>query len=248
MWKRSFYLVAFLAVVLSASGCGGGHSDIQARQNEEFSLSMGQRVLIVGENLEISFEDVIEDSRCPRDVICVWAGRVTCMVELTHAGSSYRMALTELGLTDDYSKERYEGYELTFHVTPYPEAGKKIPPDAYRLHLIVTKLPKLTNRLGSVITEPFSFEGQDIIVVGYYRGWDLLHEANTSPPVTRSDWVIKDLTGAIYVSADSEAKVPEGLHPSSLQDTGAILEVKGVVRVTGGGQPYIEATSIERIS
>jgi len=144
-------------------------------------LSMGQRALIVGENLEISFEDVTEDSRCPRDVICVWAGRVTCMVELTHAGSSYRMALTDLGLTDDYTKERYEDYELTFHVTPYPEAGKKIPPDAYRLHLIVTKLPKLTNRLGSVITEPFSFEGQDIIVVGYYRGWDLLHEANTSP-------------------------------------------------------------------
>ena len=208
---------------------------------------MGQRALIVGENLEISFEDVIEDSRCPRDVICVWAGRVTCMVELTHAGSSYRMALTELGLTDDYSKERYEDYELTFHVTPYPEAGKKIPPDAYRLHLTVTKLPKLTNRLGSVITEPFSFEGQDITVVGYYRGWDLLHEANTSPPVTRSDWVIKDSTGAIYVSADSEAKVPEGLHPGSLQDTGVILEVKGVVRVTGGGQPYIEATSIERL-
>jgi len=211
-------------------------------------LSMGQRALIVGENLEISFEDVIEDSRCPRDVICIWAGRVTCMVELTHAGSSYRMALTELGLTDEYSKESYEDYELTFHVAPYPEAGKKIPPDAYRLHLLVSKLPKLTERLGSVITEPFSFEGQDIIVVGYYRGWDLLHEANTSPPVTRSDWVIKDLTGAIYVSADSEAKVPEGLHPSSPQDTGVILEVKGVVRVTGGGQPYIEATSIERVS
>lgn len=41
------------------------------------------------------------------------------MVELTHAGSSYCMALTELGLTDEYSRESYEGHELTFHVTPY---------------------------------------------------------------------------------------------------------------------------------
>ena len=248
MWKRSLYLVIFLAIVLTTSGCGGGPSDVQTRLNEEFSLFMGQRALIAGENLEIRFEEVIEDSRCPRDVICIWAGRVTCMIELTHAGSSYRMALTEPGLTDEYSKERYEGYEFTFHVTPYPEAAKKIPTDAYWLHLIVSKLSKLTEKLGSVIADPFSFEGQDITVVGYYRGWDLLHEANTLPPVTRSDWVIKDSTGAIYVSADSEAKVPEGLHHSSPQDTGVILEVKGVICVTEGGQPYIEATSIERVS
>jgi hypothetical protein len=158
------------------------------------------------------------------------------------------MALTEPGLSDGYSKERYEGYELAFHVTPYPEAGKEILTEAYRLQLIVSELPELTNKLGPVIAEPFSFEGQDIMVVGYYRGWDLLHEANTPPPVTRSDWVIKDSTGAIYVSADSEAKVPEGLDPGSPQDTDIILKVKGVVRVTGGGQPYIEATSIERVS
>lgn len=248
MWKRSLYLVAFLVIVLTASSCGRGPGYIQARLDEEFSLFMGQRASIVGENLAIRFEEVIEDSRCPRDVVCIWAGRVTCVVGLTHAGSSYRMALTEPGLADGYPKERYQGYELAFHVTPYPEAGKKVLTEAYRLHLIVSELPELTNRLGSVIAEPFSFEGQDITVVGYYRGWDLLHEANTPPPVTRSDWVIKDSTGAIYVSADSEAKVPEGLHPDSPQGTDVILEVKGVVRVTGGGQPYIEATSIERIS
>jgi hypothetical protein len=157
------------------------------------------------------------------------------------------MALTEPGLTDEYSKEMYEGYELTFHVTPYPEASKKTATDAYRLHLIVSKLPKLSKGLGSVIAKPFSFERQGMTVVGYYWGWDLLHEANTSPPVSRSDWVLKDSTGSIYVSAESEAKVPEGLRPGSLQDTSVILEVKGIVRVTEGGQPYIEATSIERL-
>ena len=108
-------------------------------------------------------------------------------------------------------------------------------------------MPELTNIIGSVLAEPFAFEGRDITVVGYYRGWDLLQEANTGPPVTRSDWVIKDLTGAIYISANSEAKVPEGLRPDSLQDTGIILKVKGIVRVTEEGQAYIEAKSIERV-
>src|SRR4030042_1535090 len=106
MWKRSLYLIAFLAIVLTASGCGIGLSDIQVRLNKEFSLSLGQRALIAGENLGIRFEEVTEDSRCPRGVTCIWAGRVTCMVEITQAGSSYRMALTESGLTDEYSRER----------------------------------------------------------------------------------------------------------------------------------------------
>ena len=82
---------------------------------------------------------------------------------------------------------------------------------------------------------------------GYYRGWDLLHEANLAPPVTRSDWVIKDSTGAIYVSANSEVKLPEMLRPDSLQHIGTVLEVKGIVGVTSTGQPYIEAKSIERM-
>ena len=181
MWKRSHYLVAFLAMVLTASGCGDGPSDVQARLNEEVSLSMGQRALIAGENLGIRFEEVTEDSRCPRGVTCIWAGRVTCMVEITQASASYRMAVTEPGLSDEYSRESYEGYELAFHVTPYPEAGKKIAKDTYRLHLIISKVPELTEIIGSIIAEPFAFAGQDITIVGYYCGWDSLQEAKTAP-------------------------------------------------------------------
>jgi len=247
MWKRSFYVFAFLAIVLTVSGCRPLGS-LQVSLNEEFCLSIGQSASIAGEDLEVRFKVVIEDSRCPRGVTCIWAGRVSCVVDLTSTGHSYSMVLTEPGLTDEYTRERYEGYELAFYVTPYPEAGEKIPTDEYRLHLIISKLPEPTKVIGSIIAEPFAFEGQDITIVGYYRGWDLLQEANISPPVTRSDWVIKDSTGAIYVSAGSEATVPEGLSPDSLPDTSIILDVRGIVHVTEEGQAYIEAKSIERVS
>jgi hypothetical protein len=144
---------------LTASGCGGGPSDVQARLNEEFSLSMGQRALITEENLVIRFEEVIEDSRCPREVTCIWAGRVTCMVEITQASVSFHMALTEPGLSDEYTTESYEGYELAFHVTPYPEAGNKISPDEYRLHLIVSKPPKMIRSLATTYN-PLRLIGQ----------------------------------------------------------------------------------------
>ena len=79
------------------------------------------------------------ESRCPRDVTCIWAGRVSCMVTLTDNDSSYRMVLTEPGLTDRYTSETYEAYHLAFHVEPYPEAGKNISKEEYRLLLIVSK-------------------------------------------------------------------------------------------------------------
>ena len=241
MWKYALYSIAILAIIFTTFGCGSGSSKIQARLNEEFVLSVGQRASLAGEDLEIKFKNVTEDSRCPSDVTCIWAGRVTCMVELTQAGSSYNMTLTEHGLTNEYPKETYEGYQLSFHVTPYPETGKEIDKDAYQLHLIVSK-PQLTERLGSVLAEPISFFGQNITVVGYYRGWDLLHETNTSPPVTRSDWVIKDNSGAIYVKAGN--KVAD-LDPSSTEDTSWIVWLTGLVRLTPQGQPYIESTKVD---
>jgi hypothetical protein len=247
MWKRSLYFLVFLCVVLAASSCSES-DDVQVLLNEELCLSIGQHASVTGEDLAVTFEEVTEDSRCPSDVTCVWAGRVSCVLELTHAGSSDRMALTEPGLTSEYTKEEYEEYQLAFHVTPYPEAGTKIADDTYRLHLIISKLPELTQIVGSIIAEPSTFEGENITVIGYYRGWDLLHEADIGPPVTRSDWVIRDSTGAIYISANSEAKVPDGLNPDSLQDTAVILKVMGIVRVTEDGQAYIEAKSIERVS
>lgn len=247
MLKRILCLVCLIVIVLTGSTCREAGA-LHVHLNEEFSLSIGQSAIITGEHLEIGFRKVAEDSRCPKDVTCVWAGRVACQIELRRAGFSFSMTLAEPGLTDGYSRERWEGYELAFHVTPYPEAGKRISSDEYRLYLIVTELPEwMTGIIDSVLANPFAFEGQDVTVIGYYRGWDLLHEANVAPPVTRSDWVIKDSTGAIYVSANSEAKLPEMLRPDSLQHMGTVLQVRGVIRVTSADQPYIEAKSIELV-
>lgn len=246
MWKYSLLLLAMLAVVFTAFGCGDSEI-IKARLDEEFALAIGQRASVAGEYLEIKFNEITGDSRCPSNVTCVWAGQVTCAVEVKKAGSSSQMTLTQSGLTSDYAKATYQDYELAFNVTPYPEAGTSIDKSEYRLYLIVGKLPQMSNILGNVLAEPQSFNGKNITVIGYYRGWDLLHEANVSPPVTHSDWVIKDSTGAVYVSANSEAGIPDGLGPTNLEDTDVILAVKGVVHITEAGQPYIEATSIERL-
>ncbi len=242
--RKYIGLVLLLAVSVMA-GCGRGNA--QASLGEETILSPGAQVSFRDADLTIKFLGVSSDSRCPKGAQCVWAGEAKCEIELTSAGTTTRMTLTERGLTDKSSTEIPQGYVLNFHTTPYPEVGKNIAPERYRLHLTVTRAVLLTTIVGSILAKPSDFEGQEVTVVGYYRGWDLLHEAGTPPPVTRSDWVITDTTGAIYISAASPARVPEGLSPSSLQSVNTLLEVKGSIRLTPAGQPYIEATSIRRL-
>jgi len=133
-------VLAIVAVVLLLPGCSGQAGEVKARLGEEFSLAIGRTALIEESSLKIKFAEVIEDSRCPEDVTCIWAGRVSCIVIITDNGHPYGMTLTEPGLTDQYAKEAYREYQLAFHVEPYPEAGKRINKDQYRLLLIVSNM------------------------------------------------------------------------------------------------------------
>jgi len=128
-----------LAVALLA-GCS---DRVESGLGEEFSLAIGQSASITGEDLEVTFLDVVEDSRCPRDVVCVWEGRVTCSVEFVSPASGGQdgdtVMLTQPGLTDEAAVETYQDYRIAFWVIPYPEANTPVPRDEYRLFLTITR-------------------------------------------------------------------------------------------------------------
>ena len=139
IFRYFLWLSIITILILPLAACGNTPTEVYADLGEEFSLSIGQTAILKGQALQITFEDVIEDSRCPSDVTCIWAGRVSCTIKLVDGSSQYRMVLTESGLTDQYTRETYREYQLAFHVRPYPEAGQSIRRDEYRLQLIVSK-------------------------------------------------------------------------------------------------------------
>ena len=83
--------------------------------------------------------------------------------------------------------------------------------------------------IDDIIARSAYYQGRTVTVSGEYRGWEAGYGP---PPVTRSDWVIKNETGAIYVTG----KLP-GLDP--VEDKGRMIQVTGIVRVKDG-QVYIE--------
>ena len=67
-FKYIFVIMAF--IWLSAASA----DPAKALIGKEFSLGIGQTASIEGEKLVIKFKAVLEDSRCPVNVVCVWAG------------------------------------------------------------------------------------------------------------------------------------------------------------------------------
>ena len=98
----------------------------------------------------------------------------------------------------------------------------------------------ISNLIGDILSQPNNYTNQQVEIIGYYRGWDLLKEVQGAPPVTRSDWVIADQSGAIYVTGIS----PEKLNPSSQQDIWMVVRLVAIVKTNQNGV-YLQAQSVE---
>ena len=140
MSRYVFYLLFALLLGLSI-GCTSVGEKVKTSFGQEFSLRIGQSAQIGENELEIKFEKVTEDSRCPKGATCIWAGQVSCEVLITGKEYSSYLTLTELGLTDFPNQTIYKNYRLVYRVQPYPEVSKKISVEEYRLILIIEKLP-----------------------------------------------------------------------------------------------------------
>jgi len=95
-------------------------------------------------------------------------------------------------------------------------------------------LPAKTS-IGDIRATPTAYEGKVVTIEGKYQGWK---GGFGSPPVTRSDWLIQDATGWLYVTGK-----PAGLDP--LSDVGRPIKVTGLAKITKDGEPYLYAQEIE---
>ena len=141
MPRGRFLFPAVLIFIVLLSSCVGAIGSIEVDLGQEFSLALGQSAVIRGENLEITFEEVIGDSRCPSDVQCVWEGRATYLIQIADGSASYKLTLSEPGLSDEGGSETYRDYQIVSHLEPYPISGKEISKGEYRLLLTVSKVP-----------------------------------------------------------------------------------------------------------
>lgn len=127
---------------------GDGHAFVPrkrptqvARLGREFKLRSGQQVTLKREGLRIKFAAVTEDSRCPADVQCIWAGNAAVRLEISiRGGGSKSLTLNTNGGSSHVDENRYQGYKVKLvELGPYPRSDHQIAADKYVATLLVTK-------------------------------------------------------------------------------------------------------------
>lgn len=122
------------SAVVAVLGCSSGPPTAPA--NVEFSLGIGDRVAIARTPLVLTFERLVDDSRCAPDVVCIWEGNAEIEL-LVRAGPDQRT------LTLNTSEGPREGVVGSFRIalvsfSPPPASNVRVSLDYYRATLLVT--------------------------------------------------------------------------------------------------------------
>ena len=95
------------------------------------TLGVGEAASIQGTPVSLRFVGVIEDSRCPSDTTCVWAGEVKVQLEFLERGKDPRPV--ELKLNE--STNAAERTVTLMQVEPHPRSNVRIAANGYRATL-----------------------------------------------------------------------------------------------------------------
>ena len=114
-------------------------SSLQATLGKRFVLEAGQAASIADERLVITFVKVSQDSRCPLNVMCVWAGEARVMIQVELNGQDMgqqELVLSAGGSPAVISLDKYHLQLL--RLDPYPTTAG-VAPDDYTATMVVDK-------------------------------------------------------------------------------------------------------------
>jgi hypothetical protein len=132
---RIFTITLFLCASVSPGCADRPAQPSQVPFGQSFELRPGTSASL-GNGLKITFESVRSDSRCPTDVVCVWAGDAIVMVQLSQAAGS--QVQRELHTDPGGSEASYLAYSITLvALAPYPRSDRQIRPADYVATLTV---------------------------------------------------------------------------------------------------------------
>ncbi len=128
------------ALLTLAVACGGADLTGPTKRvalGQSFELRVGETTTIGEELLVVGFAGVSSDSRCPIDVVCVWAGEA--IVELTLRRLPRPEEVVEVR-TPGATEASYDGYAVEVRaLLPAPRASVPTDPEAYVATLVVRR-------------------------------------------------------------------------------------------------------------
>jgi hypothetical protein len=151
VWQRRPWVACAVALHLAALtlSCGdelvSSAVEVRPGQEVEWRVVEGKDFVLLPENVVVAFRRVVEDSRCPADVVCVWEGRAQIRLEVVRpAGESYTSLLTIPGLVETPYRGgtvEIDGYAFRLlQLDPYPKFSERDRPRPYEALLGIERL------------------------------------------------------------------------------------------------------------
>ena len=126
------YLICLLIFLIGCQTPSGSEVKVY-KYGDELELRLGEVGIIDGVDETIEFVDVLEDSRCPLNVECIWAGNGKVQIRFSSKEIQLNTFLEPQKIT--ISEVRIELISLT----PYPEYPGEIDKDDYKIRLLITR-------------------------------------------------------------------------------------------------------------
>jgi hypothetical protein len=116
-------LLTFIAILgFAAAALASKPETIVVKRGQQKSAAKGEVI--------IKFVSVTEDSRCPTDTNCIWAGNAKVQVKIANRQGGSKMAV--MNTTVGPKGDQFNGWAVYLtSLTPEPKSGKKMDQRSY---------------------------------------------------------------------------------------------------------------------
>jgi hypothetical protein len=110
----------------------------EVKMNQEFTLGVNQQVFVNTEGLIIEFVSVLEDSRCPVGVNCIWAGNAKIRIKVSNSNKESKAF--ELNTNLEPTDILFQDYKIHLvRIEPRPQADAPLKTEDYLATLLLTR-------------------------------------------------------------------------------------------------------------
>ena len=126
-------------LLLATFGCAGVQTAAVVEPGASFTLAPGETAAVRGTDARLTFKRVTEDSRCPVDVTCVWAGDAKIEVTISRNGAADDTRT--LSITPPNHEVTVGNLRIRFvSLAPVPRQADANVPRKYRAEFVVDQI------------------------------------------------------------------------------------------------------------
>jgi len=140
---KTLTILSALFLLVLLSGCNKNSEltgDSSFSLNDTLKLAINKSAINNENQLTIRIDSVLNDSRCPMDVECIWEGNAAVRFLFINDKEKTKFILNTYGGSNFRSDTIIDGYSIQLvKLQPYPVSTKVISNDEYVAELLIKK-------------------------------------------------------------------------------------------------------------